>query len=82
MFSLSLFYFLENSSVLRSYMRGEAVSKGTQSAMLASFLVYRSIPYLKNTHTQLEGKTNMWSHETTKLYLHMHAFVCKHPAYC
>ncbi|KAL3971814.1 ankyrin repeat and SOCS box protein 8 [Sarotherodon galilaeus] len=44
----------ENSSVLGIYMKGEALSKDTQSIMLACFLVYRSIPYLKNAHTQLE----------------------------
>uniref|UniRef100_A0A668RHR6 Anaphase-promoting complex subunit 1 n=1 Tax=Oreochromis aureus TaxID=47969 RepID=A0A668RHR6_OREAU len=44
----------ENSSVLGTYMKGEALSKDTQSIMLACFLVYRSIPYLKNAHTQLE----------------------------
>ncbi|CAG6016544.1 unnamed protein product [Menidia menidia] len=45
----------DNSSVLRSYMRGGVLSKDAQSTMLACFLVYRSIPFLKNTHTQLEG---------------------------
>ncbi|XP_041866489.1 anaphase-promoting complex subunit 1 isoform X2 [Melanotaenia boesemani] len=45
----------DNSSVLRSYMRGEILSKDAQSIMLACFLVYHSIPCLKNTHTQLEG---------------------------
>ncbi|XP_068590515.1 anaphase-promoting complex subunit 1 isoform X2 [Cebidichthys violaceus] len=49
----------DNSSVLRSYMRGEALPKAAQSIMLASFLVYRSIPSLRNTHTQLEGSTSL-----------------------
>ncbi|XP_029925763.1 anaphase-promoting complex subunit 1 isoform X2 [Myripristis murdjan] len=49
----------DNSSVLRSYMRGEALTKDTQSTMLACFLVYRSIPCLRNTHTQLEGCTSL-----------------------
>ncbi|KAM7408400.1 hypothetical protein PAMA_002224 [Pampus argenteus] len=49
----------DNSSVLRSYMRGEALSKNAQSVMLACFLVYRSIPCLRNTHTQLEGCTSV-----------------------
>lgn len=55
-------FLLDNSSVLRSYMRGEALPKDTQSIVLACFLVYRSIPCLRNTHTQLEGKTNICSH--------------------
>uniref|UniRef100_A0A3B5BH31 Anaphase-promoting complex subunit 1 n=1 Tax=Stegastes partitus TaxID=144197 RepID=A0A3B5BH31_9TELE len=59
---------------LRSYMRGEGLSRDAQSAMLASFLVYRSIPCLRNTHTQLEGKTN--SHEAFQLYLCTHVFMC------
>lgn len=66
-----LFSFLENSSVLKTYMKGEALSKDTQSIMLACFLVYRSIPYLKNAHTQLEGKTNIRSHETAFVLLHI-----------
>ncbi|XP_005941360.1 anaphase-promoting complex subunit 1 [Haplochromis burtoni] len=49
----------ENNSVLRTYMKGEALSKDTQSIMLACFLVYRSIPYLKNAHTQLEGCSSL-----------------------
>lgn len=49
----------DNSSVLRSYMRGEALSKNAQSIMLACFLVYRSIPCLRNTHAQLEGCTSL-----------------------
>ncbi|XP_031601462.1 anaphase-promoting complex subunit 1 [Oreochromis aureus] len=49
----------ENSSVLGTYMKGEALSKDTQSIMLACFLVYRSIPYLKNAHTQLEGCSSL-----------------------
>uniref|UniRef100_A0A3B4V8D4 Anaphase promoting complex subunit 1 n=1 Tax=Seriola dumerili TaxID=41447 RepID=A0A3B4V8D4_SERDU len=52
----------DTGSVLRSYMRGEALPKDTQSITLACFLVYRSIPCLRNTHTQLEGKTNTCSH--------------------
>nr|XP_033469621.1 anaphase-promoting complex subunit 1 isoform X3 [Epinephelus lanceolatus] len=49
----------DNSSVLRSYMRGEALPKDAQSIMLACFLVYRSIPCLRNTHTQLEGCSSL-----------------------
>nr|XP_046257770.1 anaphase-promoting complex subunit 1 isoform X2 [Scatophagus argus] len=49
----------DNSSVLRSYMRGEALPKSAQSNMLACFLVYRSIPCLRNTHTQLEGCSSL-----------------------
>ncbi|XP_061600875.1 anaphase-promoting complex subunit 1 isoform X1 [Cololabis saira] len=45
----------DNNSVLRSYVRGEVLSKDAQSVMLACFLVYRSIPCLKKSHTQLEG---------------------------
>ncbi|KAM3862835.1 anaphase-promoting complex subunit 1 [Diretmus argenteus] len=45
----------DNSSVLRSYMRSETLAKDAQLAMLACFLVYRSIPCLRNTHTHLEG---------------------------
>ncbi|XP_017288052.1 anaphase-promoting complex subunit 1 isoform X2 [Kryptolebias marmoratus] len=45
----------ENSSVLGSYMRNEVLPNDTRSVMLASFLVYRSISCLRNTHTQLEG---------------------------
>lgn len=45
----------ENSSVVKSYIRGEALSRDARSATLASFLVYRSIPSLKDTHTQMEG---------------------------
>ncbi|XP_011601409.2 anaphase-promoting complex subunit 1 [Takifugu rubripes] len=44
-----------NSSVLRSYLRGEALPKSALSTMLACFLVYRSIPCLRHTHIQLEG---------------------------
>lgn len=46
----------DNSSVLRSYMRGEALPKAARSVMLASFLVYRSIPSLRTTRTTLEGE--------------------------
>ncbi|KAM8859323.1 anaphase-promoting complex subunit 1 isoform 2-T2 [Spinachia spinachia] len=49
----------DNSSVLRSYMRGEALPKAAQSAMLASFLVYRSIPSVTNTHATLEGCSSL-----------------------
>ncbi|KAM6997725.1 anaphase-promoting complex subunit 1 [Tautogolabrus adspersus] len=48
-----------NSSVLRSYMRGEALPKDSQTIMLACFLVYRSIPCLRNTDTHLEGCSSM-----------------------
>uniref|UniRef100_A0A8C9YHF7 Anaphase-promoting complex subunit 1 n=1 Tax=Sander lucioperca TaxID=283035 RepID=A0A8C9YHF7_SANLU len=54
----------DNSSVLRSYMRGEVLPKNAQSIMLACFLVYRSIPCLRSTHTQLESKINTSSHHT------------------
>ncbi|XP_041646120.1 anaphase-promoting complex subunit 1 [Cheilinus undulatus] len=49
----------DNSSVLRSYMRGETLPKDAQSIMLACFLVYRSIPCLRNTDTQLEGCSSL-----------------------
>uniref|UniRef100_UPI0037E7A35D anaphase-promoting complex subunit 1 n=1 Tax=Semicossyphus pulcher TaxID=241346 RepID=UPI0037E7A35D len=49
----------DHSSVLRSYMRGEALPKDTQSILLASFLVYRSIPCLRNTDRQLEGCSSL-----------------------
>uniref|UniRef100_A0A671WIS7 Anaphase promoting complex subunit 1 n=1 Tax=Sparus aurata TaxID=8175 RepID=A0A671WIS7_SPAAU len=49
----------ENSSVLRSYMKGEALPKDAQSTVLACFLVYRSIPCLRNAHTQLEGCSSL-----------------------
>ncbi|KAF3841859.1 hypothetical protein F7725_023810 [Dissostichus mawsoni] len=48
-----------NSSVLRSYMRGEALPQNGQSMSLACFLVYRSIPCLRNTHTQLESCSSL-----------------------
>ncbi|XP_056147337.1 anaphase-promoting complex subunit 1 [Lampris incognitus] len=41
----------DNMSVLRAYMRGE----DTRSSMLACFLVYHSIPCLRNKHSQIEG---------------------------
>uniref|UniRef100_A0A3Q1II57 Anaphase-promoting complex subunit 1 n=1 Tax=Anabas testudineus TaxID=64144 RepID=A0A3Q1II57_ANATE len=49
----------DNSSVLRTYMRGETLPKDAQSIMLACFLVYRSIPCLRNTHTHLEGSSSL-----------------------
>uniref|UniRef100_A0A3Q3W0X4 Anaphase-promoting complex subunit 1 n=1 Tax=Mola mola TaxID=94237 RepID=A0A3Q3W0X4_MOLML len=49
-------------SVFMTYMRGETLTTSALSTMLACFLVYRSIPCLRNTHTQLEGKTNTCSH--------------------
>uniref|UniRef100_A0AAQ4Q8D6 Anaphase promoting complex subunit 1 n=1 Tax=Gasterosteus aculeatus aculeatus TaxID=481459 RepID=A0AAQ4Q8D6_GASAC len=49
----------DNSSVLRSYMRGEALPKAARSVMLASFLVYRSIPSLRTTRTTLEGCSSL-----------------------
>uniref|UniRef100_A0A665TNZ5 Anaphase promoting complex subunit 1 n=1 Tax=Echeneis naucrates TaxID=173247 RepID=A0A665TNZ5_ECHNA len=49
----------DNSTVLRSYIRGEALPKETQYIMLACFLVYRSIPCLRNTPTQLEGCSSL-----------------------
>ncbi|XP_011482572.1 anaphase-promoting complex subunit 1 isoform X2 [Oryzias latipes] len=48
----------ENSVVVRSYMRGQVPSREAQSLMLACFLIYRSIPFLKSSHTQLEGCTS------------------------
>lgn len=62
LFTFRAFSLLENSSVLRSYMKGEALPKDAQSTVLACFLVYRSIPCLRNAHTQLEGKTNTCCH--------------------
>ncbi|CAF97047.1 unnamed protein product, partial [Tetraodon nigroviridis] len=44
-----------NGSVLRSYLGGGALPQSSLSAMLACFLVYRSIPCLRNTRTHLEG---------------------------
>lgn len=52
----------DNSSVLRSYMRGEALPKAARSVMLASFLVYRSIPSLRTTRTTLEGERRTHTH--------------------
>uniref|UniRef100_A0A3Q1EL04 Anaphase-promoting complex subunit 1 n=1 Tax=Acanthochromis polyacanthus TaxID=80966 RepID=A0A3Q1EL04_9TELE len=65
-------------SALRSYMRGEVLSRDAQSVMLASFLVYRSIPCLRNTHSQLEGKTNSCSREAPQLRLFTLTFMCRH----
>uniref|UniRef100_M4ARY5 Anaphase promoting complex subunit 1 n=1 Tax=Xiphophorus maculatus TaxID=8083 RepID=M4ARY5_XIPMA len=45
----------DHSSVVRSYMRGEVLSRDAQSIMLACFLVYRSIPSFRNTQANLEG---------------------------
>lgn len=45
----------DNSAVLRSYLRGGGLPRNSLSTMLACFLVYRSVPCLRNTHTQLEG---------------------------
>lgn len=60
LFSWFVFSFPGNSSVLRSYLRGEALPKSALSTMLACFLVYRSIPCLRHTHIQLEGRTIMF----------------------
>lgn len=49
----------DNSSVLRSYMRGGSLPKNGLSTMLACFLVYRSIPCLRNTHAQLEDCSSL-----------------------
>ncbi|XP_028982960.1 anaphase-promoting complex subunit 1 isoform X2 [Betta splendens] len=49
----------DNSSVLRHYMRSEALCKDAPCTMLACFLVYRSIPCLRNSHTQLEGSSSL-----------------------
>ncbi|CAJ1067046.1 anaphase-promoting complex subunit 1 isoform X1 [Xyrichtys novacula] len=49
----------DNSLVLRSYMRGKTLPKDAQSVMLACFLVYRSIPCLRNTETHLEGCSSL-----------------------
>lgn len=45
----------ENGSVVKTYMMEASFPKDFQSVMLACFLVYRSIPYMRNTHSQLEG---------------------------
>lgn len=49
----------DNSSVVRSYMKGEILSKDVQSFMLACFLVYRSIPCMRIAHVELEGCSSM-----------------------
>ncbi|XP_010790443.1 anaphase-promoting complex subunit 1-like [Notothenia coriiceps] len=40
-------------------MRGEALPQNGQSMSLACFLVYRSIPCLRNTHAQLESCSSL-----------------------
>lgn len=49
----------DNSSVVKSYMRGEALPRDALSVTLACFLVYRSVPSLKDTHTQTEGCSSL-----------------------
>ncbi|CAL1577909.1 unnamed protein product [Knipowitschia caucasica] len=49
----------DNGSVLKCYMNGESFPKDIQCVALACFLIYRSIPYLKNTRSQLEGCSSM-----------------------
>uniref|UniRef100_A0A8C5E6Z6 Anaphase-promoting complex subunit 1 n=1 Tax=Gouania willdenowi TaxID=441366 RepID=A0A8C5E6Z6_GOUWI len=49
----------DNSSVLRSYMKNEGLSREARSVMLACFLVYRSIPSLKNTDALLQGCSSL-----------------------
>uniref|UniRef100_A0A3B3C1J0 Anaphase-promoting complex subunit 1 n=1 Tax=Oryzias melastigma TaxID=30732 RepID=A0A3B3C1J0_ORYME len=56
--------------VVRSYMRGQVLFRDAQSLMLACFLIYRSIPFLKNTRTQLEGKTSRCSELTPSPQAH------------
>uniref|UniRef100_A0A3P9JNL6 Anaphase-promoting complex subunit 1 n=1 Tax=Oryzias latipes TaxID=8090 RepID=A0A3P9JNL6_ORYLA len=62
----------DGNVVVRSYMRGQVPSREAQSLMLACFLIYRSIPFLKSSHTQLEGKSNRCSHKTVQCCL-LHA---------
>lgn len=45
----------DHNSVLKSYMSGEVLSMDARSVMLACFLVYRSIPFFRNTNAHLEG---------------------------
>lgn len=45
----------DNCSIVKAYMMENNFPKDFQSVKLACFLVYRSIPYLRNTHSQLEG---------------------------
>ncbi|XP_019719671.1 anaphase-promoting complex subunit 1 [Hippocampus comes] len=45
----------DNSSALKSYICSKALPDGTRSPMLACFLVYRSVPCLRNKLTQLQG---------------------------
>lgn len=45
----------DNSSVVKSYMMEQSFPKDVQSVMLACFLVYRSIPYMRNAPSHLEG---------------------------
>ncbi|KAJ0067016.1 hypothetical protein NL108_006265, partial [Boleophthalmus pectinirostris] len=49
----------DNTSVVKSYMMGESFPKDVQCLVLACFLVYRSIPYMKNTHSHLEGNITL-----------------------
>lgn len=69
LYALCVFSLLDNSSVLRSYMRGETLPKNALSTMLACFLVYRSIPCLRNSRTQLDGMTSMRSHSADRIDL-------------
>ncbi|XP_061646236.1 anaphase-promoting complex subunit 1 [Phyllopteryx taeniolatus] len=49
----------DNSSALRAYVRGEVPLDGARSPMLACFLVYRSVPCLRNKLAQLHGCTSL-----------------------
>ncbi|KAM4607119.1 anaphase-promoting complex subunit 1 [Polymixia lowei] len=49
----------DNGSVLRSYMKGETLPEDARSTMLSCFLVYRSLPCLKNTQGQLDGSGSL-----------------------
>ncbi|KAM9809546.1 anaphase-promoting complex subunit 1 [Syngnathus typhle] len=49
----------DNSSALRSYIGRKALPDGPGSPMLACFLVYRSVPCLRNKLAQLQGCTSL-----------------------
>uniref|UniRef100_A0A8C6KV77 Anaphase promoting complex subunit 1 n=1 Tax=Nothobranchius furzeri TaxID=105023 RepID=A0A8C6KV77_NOTFU len=55
----------DSSSVLRSYMWNQVLSKDAQSIMLACFLVYRSVPCFRST--QLKSKTG-WKHLSSPIF--------------
>lgn len=68
----SCFLPAENSSVLKSYMSGEVFPRDAESVTLPCFLVYRSVPRLRTTQTQLEGKTHKHTHACTRKQTHIH----------